>query len=155
MKTYTEYLFFNTKKSKEIINITSQVEEAVKRNLNRFPDDFCFVLTREEILRMSQIVTSSGTLKFSKNVTAFTENGVAMLSSVLRSERAVQVNIQIMRIFAKLRQILASHKDLITKLNDLEQKTGKNSADIKLVFNAIRKLLAPPKKPKRRIGFLV
>jgi hypothetical protein len=110
-------------------------------------------------MRISQIVISSvhpgvKTLKFSKNVMAFTEHGVAMLSSVLNSPRAVQVNIQIMRTFAKLRVIMLQHKDLARKLEALEKRYD---AQFKIVFDAIRQLMAPPEPepPKKRIGFLV
>ena len=103
---------------------TKRLNEQVRRNLSRFPDDFMFRLTREEIMRISQFVISSvhpgvKTLKFSKSVMAFTEHGVAMLSSVLNSPRAVQVNIQIMRTFAKLREIISQHKDLSRRLDEL------------------------------------
>jgi hypothetical protein len=110
-------------------------------------------------MRISQFVISSAhrgvkTLKFSKNVMAFTEHGVAMLSSVLNSPRAVQVNIQIMRTFAKLRDIMSQHKDLARRLDELERKYD---AQFKIVFDAIRQLMAPqePEPPKKRIGFLV
>ncbi|MBU1486546.1 ORF6N domain-containing protein, partial [bacterium] len=92
---------------------TRVLNQAVRRNIKRFPEDFMFQLTREEIMRISQIVIS---LKFSKSVFAFTEQGVAMLSSVLNSERARQVNIQIMRAFTKLRRMLASNEDLRRKI---------------------------------------
>lgn len=137
---------------------TRVLNQAVRRNIERFPEDFMFRLTREEIMRISQFVISSGyevrTLKFSKSVMAFTEHGVAMLSSVLNSPRAVQVNIQIMRTFAKLREIISQHKDLGRRLDELEKKYD---AQFKVVFDAIRQLMAPPeqKSPKRRIGFLV
>ena len=138
---------------------TRVLNQAVRRNIDRFPEDFMFPLTREEIMRISQIVISSDhpegkTLKFSKNVMAFTEHGVAMLSSVLNSPRAVQVNIQIMRTFAKLREIISHHKDLARRLDELEKKYD---AQFKVVFDAIRQLMAPPepKTPKKRIGFLV
>ncbi len=138
---------------------TRVLNQAVRRNLDRFPEDFMFPLTREEIMRISQIVISSDhpegkTLKFSKNVMVFTEHGVAMLSSVLNSPRAVQVNIQIMRTFAKLREIISHHKDLARRLDELEKKYD---AQFKVVFDAIRQLMAPPepKTPKKRIGFLV
>ena len=136
---------------------TFVLNQAVKRNFERFPDDFMFSLTREEIMRISQFVISSGqaSLKYSKNVNAFTENGVAMLSSVLRSKRAIQVNIQIMRIFTMLRRALAGRRELLNKINELENKTGKNTADIQLIFKTIRKLLIVEGKPKRRIGFIV
>jgi hypothetical protein len=136
---------------------TRALNQAVRRNIDRFPADFMFHLTREEILRISQFVTSSGhpgvrTLKFSKNVMVFTEHGVAMLSSVLNSSRAVQVNIQIMRTFAKLREIISQHKDLARRLDELEKKYD---AQFKIVFDAIRQLMASPEPKKRPIGFLV
>jgi len=136
---------------------TRALNQAVRRNMDRFPEDFMFRLTREEIMRISQFVISSArpgvnTLKFSKNVMAFTEHGVAMLSSVLNSPRAVQVNIQIMRTFAKLREIILQHKDLARRLDDLEKKYD---AQFKVVFDAIRQLMKPPESKKRPIGFLV
>ena len=136
---------------------TRALNQAVRRNIDRFPEDFMFRLTREEIMRISQIVISSAhpggkTLKFSKNVMAFTEHGVAMLSSVLNSSRAVQVNIQIMRTFAKLREIISQHKDLAKRLDELEKKYD---AQFKVVFDAIRELMRPPESKKRPIGFLV
>src|SRR4030066_2347754 len=138
---------------------TRALNQAVRRNIDRFPEDFMFRLPREEIKRISQFVISSGhpggdTLKFSKNVMAFTEHGVAMLSSILNSPRAVQVNIQIMRTFAKLREIISQNKDLAKRLDELEKKYD---AQFKVVFDAIRELMAPPEPetPKKRIGFLV
>lgn len=135
---------------------TRVLNQAVRRNIDRFPADFMFSLTREEIMRISQIVTSSGhsrseTLKFSKSVMAFTEHGVAMLSSVLNSQRAVQVNIQIMRTFAKLREIISQHKDLAKRLDELEKKYD---TQFKVVFDAIRQLMTPPETKRKRIGFL-
>ncbi|MBN2058158.1 MAG: ORF6N domain-containing protein [Candidatus Saganbacteria bacterium] len=127
---------------------TRRLNEQVKRNIERFPDDFMFSLTRQEISSISQIATSS--LKFSKNVNAFTENGVAMLSSVLKSKRAVQVNIQIMRTFAKLRQMLSSHKELREKLEIMEHKYDKQ---FRVVFEAIRSMIKIKEK-KKPIGFL-
>lgn len=133
---------------------TRVLNQAVRRNIDRFPDDFMFSLTREEIMRISQIVTSSGhgKLKFSKNVLVFTEHGVAMLSSVLNSPRAIQVNIQLMRTFAKLRELLIQHKDLAERLDDLEKKYN---SQFKVVFDAIRQLMTPPEPKKRKIGFEV
>src|SRR4030065_929489 len=136
---------------------TRVLNQAVRRNIDRFPEDFMFSLTREEIMRISQIVISSvhpgvKTLKFSKNVMAFTEHGVAMLSSVLNSPRAVQVNIQIMRTFAKLRVIMLQHKDLARRLDELEKKYD---TQFKVVFDAIRQLMSPPEPKKRKIGFVV
>ena len=133
---------------------TKVFNQAVKRNLKRFPKDFMFRLTAKEmrILR-SQIVTSSWggrrTLPY-----AFTEQGVAMLSSVLNSDRAVQVNIAIMRAFVKLREILTTHRELAEKIADLEKKYRQHDDKIQAVFDAIRELLEPPQvSPKRRIGF--
>jgi len=126
--------------------------QAVKRNINRFPEDFMFQLTKEEESLRSQIVTlKKGRGHHRKYLPyAFTEQGVAMLSSVLNSERAVQVNIAIMRAFVKLREMIASHKDLAKQLNALEKKYD---AQFKVVFDAIRKLMTPPDKPRRRIGY--
>ena len=119
---------------------TRVLNQAVKRNIERFPDDFVMVLTREEILRISQTVISSD-LKFSKSVMAFTEEGVAMLSGILRSRRALEVNITIMRVFVRLRAFMASHKDLARKLEELEKRYD---AQFKSVFEAIRLLMTPP-----------
>jgi len=129
------------------------VVQAVKRNIERFPKHFMFQLTATEFKNLkSQIVISSwGGLRRSAPY-AFTEQGVAMLSSVLRSKRAVQVNIEIMRAFIRLRQMVASHKDLTRRLNELEKKYD---AQFKVVFDAIRQLMTPPETKKRKIGFLV
>jgi phage regulator Rha-like protein len=136
---------------------TKVLIQAVKRNISRFPEDFMFKLTWEETQSLrSQIVTlnKTGRGKHLKYLPyAFTEQGVAMLSSVLNSERAIQVNIAIMRAFVKLRQILITHKELAHKLEQLERKIEKHDADIQTIFEAIRQLMAPPEKPKRRIGF--
>ncbi len=137
---------------------TRVLNQAVRRNKERFPDDFMFRLTREEIMRISQSVTSSedekrDSLKFSKSVMAFTEQGVAMLSSVLRSTRAIHVNIAIMRAFVKLREFLSTHEELARKLAELETKIEKHDGEIKAVFNAIRQLMAPQSPKRRRIGF--
>src|SRR3989442_7351315 len=119
---------------------TRVLNQAVSRNVERFPMDFMFELTRDEILGISQIVTSSN-LKFSKRVTAFTEQGVAMLSSVLHSARAVKVNIEIMRAFVRLRQILASNTDLSRGLDELESKYDRQ---FKVVFDAILQSMSRP-----------
>ncbi|OGC11874.1 DNA-binding protein [candidate division WOR-1 bacterium RIFOXYA12_FULL_52_29] len=138
---------------------TKALNKAVARNLFRFPADFMFQLSREEFANLKfQFGTSSwgGTRKLPR---VFTEQGIAMLSSVLRSRRAVLVNIEIMRTFTRLKQILLTHKDLELKLTLLEQKFGKHlkkhDAEIQLVFNAIRQLMIPPEKPKGKIGFIV
>jgi hypothetical protein len=127
--------------------------QAVKRNIARFPKDFMFQLTEEEFSNLkSQIVISSwGGLRRARPY-AFTEQGVAMLSSVLRSKRAIQVNIEIMRAFVRLRRMLASNKELTRRLDALEKKYD---AQFKVVFDAIRELMKPPESKKRPIGFLV
>jgi len=133
---------------------TKVFNQAVKRNLKRFPRDFMFRLTGKEVkILRSQIVTSSWGGR--RNLPyAFTEQGVAMLSSVLNSERAVQVNIAIMRAFVKLREILTTHRELAEKIEELEKKYRQHDVKIQAVFDAIRELLQPPPVPtKRRIGF--
>ena len=134
---------------------TRVLNQAVKRNADRFPEDFMFALTREEIVRVSQVVTSSGALKFSKRVHAFTEQGVAMLSSVLRSQRAVQVNIAIMRTFVRLREMLETNRELAKRFAELESRIEQHDEEIAAIVEAIRQLIAPERKPRREIGFHV
>ena len=132
---------------------TRVLVQAVKRNLDRFPDDFMFQLTKEEFdLLRSQAVSSSSWGGRRHPPYAFTEQGVAMLSSVLRSKRAVQVNIQIMRAFVRLRGILAEHEDLKRRLAAFE---GHYDQQFKIVFDAIRQLMAPKSKTQKRIGFRI
>ena len=131
------------------------LNQAVKRNRSRFPEDFMFQLTSEESdsLRSHFVTLKTGRGRHRKYLPfAFTEQGVAMLSSVLRSKRAVQVNIEIMRAFVRLRQMLASNTQLATKLADMEKKYD---AQFKVVFDAIRQLMTPPQSKKRKIGFVV
>jgi hypothetical protein len=131
---------------------TGNLNKAVTRNIDRFPDDFMIQLTEEEFKNLKfHFGTSSwgGTRKLPR---AFTEQGVAMLSSVLQSTRAVQVNIEIMRAFVRLRQMLASNAELASKLDALEKKYD---AQFKIVFDAIRQLMEPPEKPRKKIGFEV
>lgn len=130
---------------------TKQLTRQVRRNVMRFPDDFMFRLTAQEVANLRcQIGTSSWGGRRYKPY-AFTEQGVAMLSSVLNSERAIQVNIQIMRTFTKLRQLMATHESLRKKIEEMEKKYD---YQFKVVFDAIRQLLEPPKqKQKPRIGF--
>ena len=130
---------------------TRTLIQSVKRNIDRFPEDFMFPLTKEEIKRISQFVTS---LKFSKSVYAFTEQGIAMLSSVLHSKHAIQINIAIMRAFVKLRHILATHKELADRLVELERRMDKKDQEIIILFESIRRLMTPPEeKTKEKIGF--
>ena len=133
---------------------TKVLVQAVKRNASRFPYDFMLALTGQEVMNLrSQFVTSSwGGRRYQPY--AFTEQGVAMLSSVLNSERAIQVNIAIMRAFVRLKTIISTHKELAHKLKELEAKIEKHDEDIHSIFEAIRQLMAPPPEPPRRkIGF--
>lgn len=137
---------------------TKALVQAVKRNHHRFPQDFMFQLTTEEYSNLrSQIVTSNGRIGRRTPPYAFTEHGVSMLSSVLNSERAVEVNIAIIRAFIRMRQMIAGNKDLAQRLDELEKRYNNQ---FKVVFNSIRELInAQPKAPKeaplkrRRIGF--
>lgn len=133
---------------------TKALNQAVKRNKARFPADFMFQLDEKEMeIWKSQIVTSTGDVKgLRKRSFVFTEQGVAMLSSVLKSQRAVQVNIAIMRTFVKLREILLTHKELREKIEKMEQKYDKQ---FKVVFDVIKKLIIQEEKPKTEIGFKV
>ena len=130
---------------------TRVLNQAVTRNKKRFPEDFMFVLTREEITRISQSVTSSK-IKYSKRVTAFTEQGVAMLSSVLNSDRAIEVNIAIIRAFVQLRKMIASNEELARKLDELEEKYDEQ---FRIVFEAIHALIEQDDTPPKKIGFEV
>jgi hypothetical protein len=131
---------------------TKQLLRAVKRNRDRFPSDFSFELTQQEFtnLRRQFGTSSSGWGGRRTRPWAFTEQGVAMLSSVLRSKRAVLVNVEIMRAFVRLRELLATHADLARRLDELEKKYDKQFA---VVFDAIRQLMARPKSEKREIGY--
>ena len=132
---------------------TAALSQAVKRNLDRFPEDFAFQLSAEEFsILISQSATSSSWGGRRKRPYAFTEQGVAMLSSVLRSQRAIEVNIEIMRAFVRLRRLLAGHAGLARKLAALERKYDRS---FKVVFDAIKKLMAPPDPKRRPIGFHV
>jgi len=128
---------------------TAGFNQAVKRNLERFPVDFMYQLTREEVMNLkSQFVISSwgGNRKLPY---VFTEQGVAMLSSVLKSKRAIWVNIAIMRAFVKLREVLLTHKELAEKLEELERKYQLHETDIQAIFEVIKKLLEPPPDPPK------
>ena len=163
----------------ELYNVPSKrLKEQVRRNLKRFPRDFMFELTWEEAESLrSQIVTLKeadssrsqiATLKKGQNIKylpfAFTEQGVAMLSSVLNSDRAIEVNIQIMRVFTKLREMMITHKDLARKIEDLERKFSDHNQKIIQIFEALRRLMTTPSPPKdslpnpykrTKVGFIV
>lgn len=132
---------------------TRRLNERVKRNIVRFPKDFMFQLTKEEWQNLkSQNATSSWGGR-RKRPFAFTEHGVLMLSSVLNSDRAIQVNIQIMRIYSKLREILMTNKDILLKLEKLEKSVIRHDQDIRIVFDHLKELLNPKTAPMRKIGF--
>jgi len=142
---------------------TRDLNKAVARNLDRFPEDFMFQLTRDEFENLKfQFGTSSltagkvgwgGVRKLPK---VFTEQGVAMLSSVLKSKRAIHINILIMRAFVKLRQLLSTHKELARKIEELEKKYSKHEVEITTVFKLLKRLMEPVvERPVKRIGFVV
>ena len=135
---------------------TKVLKQAVRRNIKRFPDDFMFELTKEENQSLrSQNVTLKRGQHSKYSPFAFTEQGVAMLSSVLNSERAIEVNIAIMRAFVQLRKMIASHDKLARKLAELEQHLESHDEQIQAIFEAIRQLMTPPAKPRKKIGFEV
>ena len=133
---------------------TKALKQAVKRNIGRFPQDFMFVLTSQEFAEWrSQFVTSkSDRMGLRHAPMAFTEQGIAMLSSVLNSERAIRVNIEIMRAFVRLRELIATNRNLARRLDELEKNYD---AQFKVVFDAIRALMASPDPSRRRVGFHV
>jgi hypothetical protein len=133
---------------------TKQLKRQVRRNIDRFPEeDFMFELTKDELENLrSQIGTSSwGGSRYMPM--AFTEQGVAMLSSVLNSARAIKVNIQIIRIFTRMREMLLTHKGILLKLEQLESKVTGHDEDIQLIFTYLKQLLNPPQDPRPRVGF--
>jgi phage regulator Rha-like protein len=132
---------------------TKAFKQAVRRNKERFPDDFMFVLTNQEVRNLrSQIVTSSwGGTRYPPM--AFTEQGVAMLSSVLNSKRAIDVNIAIMRTFVKMRGILVNNKEFAGKLKKMEEQLAEHEEQFLVVFEAIKQMLKEEEKPKQKIGF--
>jgi len=134
---------------------TKVLNQAVRRNVDRFPVDFMFRLTPKEKQQVVTICDHLASLKFSPSAPyAFTEHGVIMAASVLNSERAVEVSLYVVRAFIRLRQALASHKELARKLNDLTRRVDTHDHEIAALIDAIRELMAPPPEPKRkRIGF--
>jgi phage regulator Rha-like protein len=142
----------------ELYGVAKKVlNQAVKRNQARFPADFMFRLTAVEAsqLRRSQFVTLKRGENLKYRPFAFTEQGVAMLSSILRSERAVKVNIAIMRAFVKFREALDANRELARKFAQLDSHLGKHDEEIAAIIDAIRQLMVPPEKPRREIGFHV
>jgi len=142
----------------ELYNVETRVlKQAVRRNLNRFPSDFMFQLNRKEFQNWrSQIVMSKTDQKGLRHLPfAFTEQGVAMLSSVLKSERAIEVNIFIMRAFVKLREILSSQIKIEQKIKDFENKLNEHDEQIIQIIQVINQLITPQEKPKRKMGFTI
>ncbi|MCX5750730.1 MAG: ORF6N domain-containing protein [Candidatus Saganbacteria bacterium] len=135
---------------------TKVLKQAVKRNMARFPEDFMFELTNEEFQNWrSQFVTSnSDKIGLRWKPFAFTEQGIAMLSGIIQSSKAVQVNIAIMRAFVRIRQMIFTHKDLAQKFKELEGRVGGHDQQIRGLFDAIQKILEIEEKPKNRIGFI-
>jgi len=120
----------------------------------RFPEEFMFQLTIEEKEQLVTICHRFKTMKHSSSLPyAFTEHGVAMLASVLKSEQAVKISINIIKTFVKLRKLISTHKELAHKLEHLERKIEKHDGEIKLIFGAIREMISTPEKPKKKIGF--
>jgi chaperonin cofactor prefoldin len=135
--------------------LTKNLNKAISRNRERFPEDFMFQLTKAETEALRFQIGTSNVGRGGRRYLpyAFTQEGVAMLSSVLNSSRAIHVNIVIMSAFVKLREIMSTHKDLAHKIEALEHKYARHDEEIQVIFKTIKKLLAPPKSPKRRIGF--
>ena len=132
---------------------TGNLNKAVKRNIKRFPDDFMFQLAKEEF---KNLIFQNGTSSWGgtrKMPFAFTEQGVTMLSSVLKSDRAIDVNIRIIRIFTKLREMLLTRKDILLKLEQFEKQVVQNSKEIQIIFSVLKQLLNPPNEPRKPIGF--
>lgn len=134
---------------------TKRLNEQVKRNIKRFPQDFMFRLTIDEKEQVVAICDHLKILKFSPQLPyAFTEPGVAMLSSVINSETAIQVNIRIIRVFIRLREMIGANKELGYKFTELERKIQNHESDIQAIFEAIRRIMSPPSAPpKPKIGF--
>jgi hypothetical protein len=132
---------------------TKQLKRQVRRNIERFPKDFMFELTTKEFADLrSQFGTSSwGGTRYTPM--AFTEQGVAMLSSVLNSSTAIKVNIQIIRVFTRMKEMVLTNKDILLKLEQLEKKVSGHDQNMQMIFEALKQLLNPPQEPRKRIGF--
>ena len=143
---------------------TKVLKQSVKRNISRFPGDFMFEMSQEELIQWrSQFVTSkSDKMGLRHPPFCFTEQGVAMLSSILNSETAIEVNIQIIRIFTRMREVLLSHKEILLKLERIEKQIlkqdghlKKHDEELQMIFEALKQLLNPPNPPRKRIGFKI
>ena len=134
---------------------TGNLNRSVKRNMKRFPEDFIFQLTNDEF---KNLIFQNGTSSWGgtrKMPYVFTEQGVAMLSSILNSDTAIEVNIRIIRIFTRLRELVLTHKDILLKLEQIEQKITGHEDDIQMIFSAMKQLVQEPNPPRKRIGFKV
>ena len=134
---------------------TKRLKEAVRRNLSRFPPDFLFEMNKKEFEDWRTQIASSKEDRMGLRYSpfCFTEQGVTMLSCVLNSERAIAVNIQVIRVFTKMREMLLTHKDILLKLEQIERKIAGHDEDIQLIFKYLKQLLNPPQEPRPRIGF--
>jgi len=134
---------------------TKRLKEAVRRNLNRFPKDFMFAMNKKEFANWrTQFATSSKDKQGLRYAPfCFTEQGVTMLACVLNSKRAIDVNIQIIRIFTRMKEMLLTNKDILIQMQKVEKKLTEHDEDIRLIFEYMKKLLSPPQEPRRRIGF--
>ena len=134
---------------------TKRLKEAVRRNIARFPDDFMFEMTSPEfeLWRKENVTDKEDKMGLRYAPFCFTEQGVTMLSCILNSESAIEVNIRVIRIFTKLREMLLTHKDILLKLEHLEKQVVQNSDDIKMIFTALKQLLHQPSEPRKRIGY--
>ena len=134
---------------------TKRLKEAVRRNIARFPEDFMFQMNKSELeIWRTQNASSKETrqgLRYAPY--CFTEQGVTMLSCVLNSKRSIEVNIQIIRIFTKMKEMLLTHKDILLQLQKIEAKLTAHDEDMKLIFSYLKKLINPPQEPRQRIGF--
>lgn len=134
---------------------TKRLKEAVRRNINRFPEDFMFEMSSQELedWRTQFATSNSEKMGLRRPPFCFTEQGVAMLSSVLNSETAIRVNIQIIRVFTKMRELLLTHKDILLQLEKMEKKLTGHDEDIALIFQYLKQLLNPPQPTRKKIGF--
>ena len=133
---------------------TKSLNQQVKRNIKRFPADFMFQLTEEEKLEVVTKCDHLAVLKFSPQLPyVFTEHGAVMLASVLNSDRAIEVNVQIVRIFTRMRELLISNQEILLKLEQLERKVSSHDDDIKVIFKYLKQMINQPDKPRPRVGF--
>ena len=133
---------------------TKRLNQQVKRNLKRFPADFMFQLTEEEKGEVVTFCDHLHGLKFSPQLPyVFTEHGAVMLASVLNSDQAIEVNVQIIRIFTRMREMLMSNQEILLKLEQLERKVGSHDGDIEMIFKYLKQLISQPEKPRPRVGF--